>query len=93
MCSLKVRAYKSSSWQQAISDSATSFLQIPLFLMRSIVKNINATYSFQHEAYLIDCTMLYTGPDIQINIGGIYYSIPPLQYIQMVLALITVNFI
>lgn len=78
----------STSWQQAISDSGTSFLQVPSFLMNSIVKAINATFSFEYEAYLLDCTMRYSAPDIEIKINGIYYSIPSIQYTQMVIPLL-----
>lgn len=86
MCSVRVQSYKSTGWQQAISDTGTSYLQIPLFLMKPILKNINATYSFEYAAYLIDCSMRNIGPNIEIKIGGIYYSISPEQYIQVVLS-------
>ncbi|CAG9540655.1 unnamed protein product [Cercopithifilaria johnstoni] len=79
---VRVQTYESTGWQQAISDSGTSFLQIPSFLMKPILEKINATYSFVYEAYVVDCITQYIGPSIQIKIGSIYYSILPNQYIQ-----------
>ncbi len=53
--------------------------------MKLMVQNINATYSFDYEAYIVNCVMQDIGPNIEINIDGIYYSILPDQYIQKVL--------
>ncbi|KAK6108873.1 Eukaryotic aspartyl protease family protein [Brugia pahangi] len=79
---VKVNLHETTSWQQAISDTGTSYLQIPSFLMKLMVQNINATYSFDYEAYIVNCVMQDIGPNIEINIDGIYYSILPDQYIQ-----------
>uniref|UniRef100_A0A158Q7G5 Peptidase A1 domain-containing protein n=1 Tax=Elaeophora elaphi TaxID=1147741 RepID=A0A158Q7G5_9BILA len=80
---VKIDNYVSSRWQQAMSDTGTSFLQIPLFFMRPILKSINATFSFDYSAYMLDCSMRENGPDIELMIDGKYYAIPPIQYIQM----------
>ncbi|KAL3985923.1 Eukaryotic aspartyl protease family protein [Acanthocheilonema viteae] len=80
---MKAGTYKSNSWQQAISDSGTSGLQIPAFLMRPIMKQINATYSFRYAAYVVDCVMQAIGPEIEIKIGGFFYTIRPVEYVQV----------
>uniref|UniRef100_A0A915PV67 Peptidase A1 domain-containing protein n=1 Tax=Setaria digitata TaxID=48799 RepID=A0A915PV67_9BILA len=79
---MEVGSYKSIGWQQGISDTGTSYLQIPTSCIDEIVENINATYSFYLASYVVDCSMQDTGPDIRINIGGKMYSVPAKQYIQ-----------
>ncbi|EFO20454.1 aspartic protease BmAsp-1 [Loa loa] len=79
---VRVNSYESTSWQQAISDTGSSYLQIPSFLMKSIVESINATYSFEYEVYVIDCAMKENGPAIEIIMDDKSYPILPNQYIK-----------
>ncbi|VDO39954.1 unnamed protein product, partial [Onchocerca flexuosa] len=78
---LQVSSFMSNNWLQGISDTGTSFLVVPSFLMKPITKNINATFSFQYGTYIIDCSMQKTGPDIEIGIGGMPFVIPSNQYV------------
>nr|XP_016937370.1 lysosomal aspartic protease [Drosophila suzukii] len=68
---------------QAIADTGTSFIVVPLRAYNSINRLLNATDSGEGDAF-VDCSNLCNLPNVHVNIGGTTYTLNPKDYIYKV---------
>ncbi|XP_017001713.2 lysosomal aspartic protease [Drosophila takahashii] len=68
---------------QAIADTGTSLIVVPLRAYNTINRLLNATDSGEGEAF-VDCSNLCNLPNMQLNIGGSVYTLSPKDYIYKV---------
>jgi len=68
---------------QAIADTGTSFIVVPLRAYNSINRLVNATDSGEGEAF-VNCSNLCNLPNVHLNIGGTTYTLTPKDYIYKV---------
>ncbi|VDK78543.1 unnamed protein product [Onchocerca ochengi] len=78
---VQVGYFENTNWLQGVSDTGTSFLVVPSFLLKSMIDVINATFSFDYGGYVIPCSARYSAPTIMLGISGNDYEIPPDQYV------------
>lgn len=78
--SVTVGDYTDNNWQQAISDTGTSWLVIPYYDYRRITGAIGSIGEMDDVSVLY-CNATATAPPLKLNIGGRLYSIPASEYI------------
>ncbi|KAJ1563025.1 hypothetical protein HK405_003962 [Cladochytrium tenue] len=64
-----------------IVDTGTSLIYLEQAVADAINAAIGGTYSDDYGAYVIDCSVASTGPDVELTFGGSTFSIPASIYV------------
>ncbi|XP_043640943.1 lysosomal aspartic protease [Drosophila teissieri] len=70
---------------QAIADTGTSLIVVPLRAYEAFNRALNATDNGEGEAF-VDCSTLCQLPNVKLNIGASTYTLTPKDYIYKVQA-------
>ncbi|KAJ1547455.1 hypothetical protein HK405_005805, partial [Cladochytrium tenue] len=62
-------------------DTGTSLIYLEQAVADAINTAIGGTYSEDHGAYVVDCSVASTGPDVELTFGGSTFSIPASIYV------------
>jgi len=81
--SFSIGSYSNAASVQVISDTGTSWLGGPQADIDAIVSATNAQYDADEGLYTVPCTAMNDNslPNLVFTIGGMQYTIPPLEYI------------
>ncbi|VDM59872.1 unnamed protein product [Angiostrongylus costaricensis] len=67
--------------RKVISDTGTSWIGGPLYIMYAVVNQTDAQYNWRYGIYTVDCSTMMHQPDMQFTINGVTYNITSEEYI------------
>jgi hypothetical protein len=82
MTGVSVGSYSQTHNWQVISDTGTSLVAAPQAVVSGIAGVLHGTYNGQYGLYMVPCSAAATAPNVMFTIGGMQYTIPPMEYIE-----------
>ncbi|GMT23081.1 hypothetical protein PFISCL1PPCAC_14378, partial [Pristionchus fissidentatus] len=76
----EIGSFQARTNYQAISDTGTSYLGVPIEIMPQIAKQSGATYNMRLQNYLLPCNGNY--PDLVFKINGKDFHVSARQYVM-----------
>ncbi|KAE9412396.1 hypothetical protein Angca_010229, partial [Angiostrongylus cantonensis] len=67
--------------QEAISDTGSSWIGIPPYLMDRVAGNTGARYDTGYQFYTVACSTMMTQPDVEFTINGVKYTLKSEDYV------------
>lgn len=71
-----------SKLQNAVSDTGTSLIILPLATADAINNNLGAPYVVDYGVYVLSCSFSTTGPDVVLTMGGVDFAVPASIYVM-----------
>uniref|UniRef100_A0A0K0DEC0 Peptidase A1 domain-containing protein n=1 Tax=Angiostrongylus cantonensis TaxID=6313 RepID=A0A0K0DEC0_ANGCA len=76
-----VGGFSEENTEDVISDTGTSWIGGPSYIMDAVVDQTGAQYSWEYGIYTVNCSTMMTQPDLQFTINGLTYNITSEEYI------------
>ncbi|VDM64309.1 unnamed protein product [Angiostrongylus costaricensis] len=76
-----VGSFSEINTEDVISDTGTSWIGGPSYIMDAVVDQTDAQYNWEYGIYTVDCSTMMDQPDLQFTINGVTYNITSEEYI------------
>jgi hypothetical protein len=76
-----IGTYSESKSEDVISDTGTSWVGAPNTIVSNVVKQTGAKFDWLNEIYTVDCSTMYSQPDLIWTINNVQYNVPSVEYV------------
>ncbi|ETN77167.1 eukaryotic aspartyl protease [Necator americanus] len=81
MDGFKIGNYSRKRKEQAISDTGTSWIGVPISVLSAVVRQVKAELDVMNGLYKVPCSKMNSLPDLTFTINGKEYTVPSVEYV------------